>query len=198
VDPFVGFNLAMGLLAGAGIVYLLYLERVVVRHRRFLLVVTAGVLMFTIAGDAVELVAPAWVHVVHGIAGLLVVAGLYEPIHRNLRPGGSLNMLVNEPASVRLPPGWMAPMDDDILELFHSADLVLTPAIIAYNLDYSREEVNRRLSELQGHDIVERVERGKYRITRRGEQYILGGLGGHAVDVETDSGESQADGSTVH
>lgn len=191
VDPFVAYNLTMGLLAGAGLIYLLYLERVVVSYRRFLLVVTAGVLTFSMLGEAVEIVAPAWVHVVHGVAALLVVAGLYEPVHRNLRAGGSLTMLVKEPSSMRLPPSWMTPMDDDILELFHSADLVLTPAIIAYNLEYSREEVNRRLSELENHDVVERVDRGKYRTTRRGEQYILGGL--RSSPVEADAGERQTD-----
>ena len=65
-------------------------------------------------------------------------------------------------------------MDDEILELFHSTHLMLTPSIIAYNLDRSREEVNRRLIELVDHGLVERVDRGKYRITEFGEQYLRG------------------------
>jgi Mn-dependent DtxR family transcriptional regulator len=52
--------------------------------------------------------------------------------------------------------------------------LVLTPAIIAYNIDYSRGEVNRRLAELETHGLAEKVERGKYRLTDQGEQYIEG------------------------
>jgi Mn-dependent DtxR family transcriptional regulator len=68
----------------------------------------------------------------------------------------------------------MVPMDDAILSLFHSSDLVLTPAIIAYNIDYSREEVNRRLRKLEEADLVEKVGRGKYRMTPNGEAYLSG------------------------
>ncbi|ELY64204.1 hypothetical protein C492_06772 [Natronococcus jeotgali DSM 18795] len=68
----------------------------------------------------------------------------------------------------------MLPVDDAILDLFHSKDLVLTPAIIAYNIHYSREEVNRRLVELESRGFVTKAERGKYRITRLGKQYIEG------------------------
>jgi predicted transcriptional regulator len=68
----------------------------------------------------------------------------------------------------------MTPMDDDILELFHSSHLVLTPSIIAYNTGYSREEVNRRLRELTENGLMKRVERGKYRITTIGENYLTG------------------------
>ena len=62
-------------------------------------------------------------------------------------------------SDMRQPADWMVPMDDEILELFHSAHLVLTPSIIAYNIDHSREEVNRRLSALEDKDLIERVER---------------------------------------
>ncbi|MFB6130543.1 MAG: ArsR family transcriptional regulator [Salinigranum sp.] len=192
VDAFTLYDLGVGLLTGVGLVYLLYLERNVVRYRRVLLVVTAGVLTFSVASPAVELIAPGWVHVVHGLAALLVIVGLYTPVHRIVQSGGSLTMLVRDPATIRLPPSWMSPMDDDILELFHSADLVLTPTIIAYNLGYSREEVNRHLSELQEHGIVDRIERGKYCITPQGERYLEGQLRG--TSVRSDAGEPAAEG----
>jgi Mn-dependent DtxR family transcriptional regulator len=70
----------------------------------------------------------------------------------------------------------MVPMNDAILSLFHSADLVLTPAIIAYNIDHSRKEVNRRLRKLEAATLVEKVKRGKYRITPEGEAYLAGEL----------------------
>ncbi|WP_276255560.1 MarR family transcriptional regulator [Halomontanus rarus] len=66
----------------------------------------------------------------------------------------------------------MLPIDDAVLEIFHSKELVLTPAIIAYNIDYSREEVNRRLTELADRGMVEKAERGKYRIADLGTRYI--------------------------
>lgn len=185
-DPFAVYNIVMGVFAGAGLLYLLYLERVVVRYRTFLLIVTAGLVTFSVIGPAVELLAPDWVHLVHGLAALLVIVGLYEPVHHNIRTRGAVTMLVTDPRSMRLPPNWMSPMDDDILELFHSVDLVLSPAIIAYNLDYSREAVNRHLSELEDHDIVERIERGKYRITRRGERYLQGRFEETVVGASSD------------
>jgi predicted transcriptional regulator len=53
---------------------------------------------------------------------------------------------------------------------------VLSPAVIALNIDKSRSEVNRRLSELVGIGLVERVKRGYYEITDAGERYLSGDL----------------------
>ena len=67
------------------------------------------------------------------------------------------------------------PIDECILEaLAHG--LVLSPAVIALNIDKSRSEVNRRLSELVDIGLVERVKRGYYEITDAGEQYLPGDL----------------------
>lgn len=75
---------------------------------------------------------------------------------------------------MRKPADWMTPLDDRILEVLESAGLVLSPAIIAYNLDKSREAVSRRLSELADHGLVTKVERGKYKITDQGSGYLEG------------------------
>jgi len=117
-----------------------------------------------------------------------VILGLYDPVHNDLRKDEWARLLLQEPSELRHPGEWMVPMDDEILELFHSAHLVLTPAIIAYNIDRSREEVNRRLSELETRQLVERVERGKYRITQLGERYLQGTLAG---DRPTPSGSDR-------
>lgn len=71
---------------------------------------------------------------------------------------------------------WMTQLDDEILELLESSGLVLSPSIIAYNLDRTREGVAQRLAILLEHDLVDRVDRGKYRITDEGEQYLNGNL----------------------
>jgi predicted transcriptional regulator len=78
--------------------------------------------------------------------------------------------------SMRQRADWMTPMDDQILELLQSAGIVLTPSIIAYNLDLSREGVTRRLQELTSYGLVRRVERGKYEITEDGAAYLIGDL----------------------
>ena len=168
------YNAAIGVLGGVGVLYLLYLQRFVVETRRFILVTTVGLLTFTTVAPVFQLVAPAYLHLVHGVAALLVIFGLYDPVHNDLRKDEWARLLLQEPSELRHPGEWMVPMDDEILELFHSAHLVLTPSIIAFNIDRSREEVNRRLTELTEHNLVERVDRGKYRITEFGERYLRG------------------------
>lgn len=79
------------------------------------------------------------------------------------------------------------PIDDRILEVLQSSGLVLSPSIIAYNIDKSREEVNRRLSELVEYGIVERVERGKYQIADAGEEYLVGRLNAETLNQGKDS-----------
>lgn len=60
---------------------------------------------------------------------------------------------------------WRTPLDDEILELLSDSELTLSPSIIAFNLERSREGVADRISVLTDYGLVERVERGKYRIT---------------------------------
>lgn len=173
-DVLTVYNLLAGLVGSLALAYLLYLERFVVGNRRFLVVTTTGLLLFTGMAPLVELVAPSLVHVVHGIAALLVVLGLYDPVHNDLRKNEWASLLLEDPSEGRHAADWMVPLDDEILTHFHHKDLVLTPAIVAYNLDRSREEVNRRLSEMTDCGLVDRVERGKYRITAVGERYLSG------------------------
>jgi predicted transcriptional regulator of viral defense system len=45
---------------------------------------------------------------------------------------------------------------------------VQSPAIIAFNLDKSSTWIQQQLSELVDRGLVERVEKGKYRITDAG------------------------------
>lgn len=71
---------------------------------------------------------------------------------------------------------WMTQLDDEILELLDSSELILSPSIIALNIDRSREGVADRLAILTDYGLIERVERGKYQITKEGEQYLQGEL----------------------
>lgn len=185
LTPFQTYNLLVGLVVGVGLVYFLYLESAATGYRRFLLVTVFGLVLFVVAGPVVEVVYPSLVHWVHGIGALCVVLGLYDPVHNDLRTEEWARLLLHEPAQIRRPADWMTPMDDAVLELFHSSELVLTPAIIAFNIDHSREEVNRRLTALEEHGLVERVKRGKYRLTELGERYLRGEL--HVALLTADS-----------
>lgn len=76
-------------------------------------------------------------------------------------------------AGIRKPKEWMQlPIDERILEALDSSDMILSPAVISINIDKSRDEVNRRLSELTNRGLVTRVKRGYYEITDEGRRYL--------------------------
>ncbi|SEW22683.1 helix-turn-helix domain-containing protein [Natrinema salifodinae] len=84
---------------------------------------------------------------------------------------------------MRRPGDWMQmPTDERILEALQSSGMILSPAVIAKNIDRSREEVTRRLTVLVEYEFVTRVERGYYEINEAGEQYLAGEL--DADDLE--------------
>lgn len=173
-DPFVQYNILVGIIATVGLIYLFYIHRYIIEVHRFLYFLLAGFLVFSIGGPLADLFVPNWSHAVHGLAALFVVFALYNPVHNDLRKDEWARLVLRDPAWIRHSAEWMTPMDDRILELFHSSELVFSPAIIAYNIDFSRGEVNRRLAELEEHGYVEKVERGKYRLRKQGEQYLRG------------------------
>lgn len=172
ISPFTAYNLLIGLITGVGVLYFLRFKQTVIEYRWFLFVTIAGLVLFLVGGPVVEIVFPEFVHWIHGVAALLVIFGLYDPLQNDSRSDLWTEILLKDPAQVRQPSEWMLPVDDAILSLFHATDLVLTPSIVAYNIDYSRDEVNRRLTELEQRGFVERVERGKYRLTVLGKQYL--------------------------
>lgn len=165
------YNLVMGIVTLCGLLYLLYAQQFVVGYRRFLDYLIFGFLLFAIGGPLADLLAPHWIHLVHGLAALFVVLGLFDPVRRDLRSEEWAELVLNDPAAVRDPAEWMTPMDEKILDLYRTTDIVLSPAIIAYNVDHSREAVSRRLSTLTEHGFVEHVDHGKYRMTDLGEHY---------------------------
>jgi len=75
------------------------------------------------------------------------------------------------------------PTDDRILEALETG-LSLTPAVIAENIDKSRQHVTRRLSELRDHGLVERPKRGYYEITERGRLYLTGEIDSKDLEDE--------------
>lgn len=64
-------------------------------------------------------------------------------------------------------PDWVTETDKEILEVL-GTELILTPSIIAENIERSREGVSQRLNALQAGELVEKIDRGKYKITSEG------------------------------
>lgn len=79
----------------------------------------------------------------------------------------------------------MTALDDRILELLDSSGLVLSPSIIAYNLERSREGVAKRISKLEAHGLIVREERGKYQIAESGTEYLNGELDASSLDIDS-------------
>lgn len=68
-------------------------------------------------------------------------------------------------------PDWIGETDRDILRVL-ATELVLTPSIIAENTGYSRVSISRHLDTLRAGGLVEKVDRGKYRITYDGFEIV--------------------------
>nr|WP_311170636.1 winged helix-turn-helix domain-containing protein [Halobellus sp. ZY16] len=73
--------------------------------------------------------------------------------------------------------------DDRVLELLEESGLILSPAVIAKNLDYSRNWVSRRLGKIVDADLVEQIDDGYYRITDRGRAYLAGELDADDLEI---------------
>jgi len=69
-------------------------------------------------------------------------------------------------------PDWITSVDREILGVLNM-NLTLTPSIIAENIDRSRSSVSRRLNTLTAGGLVEKVDRGKYRITETGVDVLV-------------------------
>ncbi len=65
------------------------------------------------------------------------------------------------------PPDWITDLDREICILLGHG-LIFTPSLIAKNLDRPRSSVSRRLNTLEAGGIVEKVERGHYKLTDEG------------------------------
>ena len=70
----------------------------------------------------------------------------------------------------------MTQTDDRILELLNESDLILSTAVIALNLDYSRSWVSDRMTTLHEAGLVDSENTGYYRISDLGREYLSGEL----------------------
>ncbi|WP_020221715.1 helix-turn-helix domain-containing protein [Halarchaeum acidiphilum] len=170
---FHAYKVAMCLASAIGLAYLLIAELDHPDYRWPILVTTFGVFAFAIGEPVSEyLIGSPVAHALHAVILSIIVVGLAGFVDASRHSTDWAALVASDPVDVRRHEPWMTALDDRILSLFHSSELVLTPAIIALNLDYSRSEVNRRLSKLADAGYVERVDRGKYQLTGQGSAYL--------------------------
>lgn len=82
---------------------------------------------------------------------------------------------------------WMNQTDDRILELLDESGLVLSPAVMAKNLDYSRNWISRRVSKLADAGLVRQIDEGYYEITVKGKNYLIGELSNSEIENLSDN-----------
>jgi predicted transcriptional regulator len=76
----------------------------------------------------------------------------------------------------RSPIEGMTVMDNQILKLLEESGIILSPSIIAYNIERSQGGVSQHLSKLVALGLVNKIERGKYEITDMGTSYLSNDL----------------------
>lgn len=75
---------------------------------------------------------------------------------------------------------WMTRADVTILEFLHTArdvrgrPAIQSPALIAANTGLSRKHVGNRCRHLADRELVEKVDRGRYRLAETGEALMTG------------------------
>lgn len=72
------YNIAVNLLSGIGLLYLLYSGRYVVGYRRFFLVITFGLFVSILGGPLLFTISASIRHAIHGLATLFIALGLYD------------------------------------------------------------------------------------------------------------------------
>lgn len=86
------------------------------------------------------------------------------------------------------PPDWITDLDREICRLL-STGLILTPTLIAKNLDRPSSSVSRRLNTLEAGGIVEKIERGHYVLTEEGFARLTQKVPVEVLDTEPSAPE---------
>lgn len=72
------YNIAVNVLSGIGLLYLLYSGRYVVGYRRFFIVITFGLFLSLLGGPLLFAVSDSIRHAIHGLATFFIALGLYD------------------------------------------------------------------------------------------------------------------------
>ena len=158
----------LGAIEAGGFVYLFYQYRDDFERNPVLVFPVFGLLLFVVIETVMDELSAPLVHAGHAVSAASVAVGLSYLLVKAARNGASPG-----PYLLGVRPNWMTEMDDRILSFLDASGTILTPAVVAYNLEYSRESVNRHLRKLERRGLVERVDRGKYRIGERNRTHFV-------------------------
>lgn len=161
-------NVVLSVVVLAGIFYLLDVELKGESFRWYSLCL--GVSVVLIVGEAgIREFLAGPTHVVHAVAIILLVAGLYDPFENRVRTEEWLDLMLQ---SVDATETQLTPTDRRVLEVLASAGIVLTPELISSNVDGIEDEVSARLERLADQHLVYPTNQRKVHITPLGERLI--------------------------
>lgn len=67
-----------------------------------------------------------------------------------------------------------SPVDYEILLFFEEHDILVSPNVIATNIEYDRQYVSKRCRELMDFGLIEKDESGLYELTNFGRDFLAG------------------------
>jgi DNA-binding transcriptional ArsR family regulator len=108
-----------------------------------------------------------------------------EDLHYDIDLSGDVTPMITGD-----PPDWFTGADAQILFVMYTG-LVLTPSIIAENTEVTRQTVSKRLDTLRAAGFVEKLDRGKYQITRDGAFTVSGDPDIYDRSTDPDSDDSE-------
>lgn len=163
-------NELLSLLVLAGLLYLLDFEvrrlaygwePVAVTVAAILLVLESGLRGFVSANT----------HVIHAVAAFVLVIALYDPVRNRIRIEEWADLLLRHPL-VGPASEQYSPRERRVLELLADSNLVLTPEVVAENLNQGEAGTAASLEQLAADYLLETVDLKKYRITPLGRRYL--------------------------
>lgn len=87
------YNLTVSLVAGIGLLYLLYSGHYVVNYRRFFEIIAVGLFLSLLGGTFLFFLSDALRHTIHGLAALVITVGLYDLVRGEV-PGQNVDWTV--------------------------------------------------------------------------------------------------------
>lgn len=79
---------------------------------------------------------------------------------------------------------WFAPVDYEILQFYEQHDIQATAKVIAANIEYDRQYVNKRCNRLTDAGLLLKQEGGLFELSNSGRAFLAGEL--DAEDLERD------------
>ncbi|MFH5800443.1 MarR family transcriptional regulator [Haladaptatus sp. CMAA 1911] len=71
---------------------------------------------------------------------------------------------------------WMSPIDYEILLFFEEHDILVSPKVLALNIDYNRQYTSKRCRTLTEKGILSQKSNGVYELSEKGRQFLAGDL----------------------